>query len=132
MLETGLKGTKTLVVSPELTAARYGSGALEVFATPAMIALMEGTCQELVQPHLEAGRGTVGTGVCARHLGATPVGMQVRCEAVLTEIDRRRLTFEVKVYDEKELVGEGRHERFIIDNEKFFAKVQGKIGAVQQ
>ena len=58
--------------------------------------------------------------------------MQVRCEAVLTEIDRRRLTFEVKVYDEKELVGEGRHERFIIDNEKFFAKVQGKIGAVQQ
>ncbi|MBQ6622880.1 MAG: thioesterase family protein [Mogibacterium sp.] len=130
MLEIGMTGKKSLIVDYERTAARYGSGALEVYATPAMVALMEGTCQALVQPHLDEGKGTVGTEISVRHLAATPVGMQVTCEAELTEIDRRRLTFTVKVYDEKELVGEGKHERFIIDNEKFFSRVQSKIAAM--
>ncbi len=126
MLETGIKGKQTITVNHKQTAAFYGSGALEVFATPAMIALLEETAWKSVQPFLDAGLGTVGTRVDVRHLAATPLGMQVTCESELVEIDRRRLVFKVDVFDESGKIGEGTHERFIIQNDKFFAAANAK------
>lgn len=127
MIQTGITCKKKITVTPEMTAAAMGSGALEVLATPSMIALMEGTAQEAVQNLLEDGQGTVGTRIDVRHLAATPVGMEVTCTAEITEVDRRRIVFTVKAQDEKELIGEGTHERFVIDNEKFFAKCRHKL-----
>ncbi|MCI7123837.1 MAG: thioesterase family protein [Clostridia bacterium] len=127
MIQTGLTCKKKITVTPEMTAAAMGSGALEVLATPSMIALMEGTAQEAVQNLLEDGQGTVGTRIDVRHLAATPVGMEVTCTAEVTEVDRRRIVFTVKAKDEKEVIGEGIHERFVIDNEKFFAKCRQKL-----
>lgn len=127
MIQTGLTCKKKITVTPEMTAAAMGSGALEVLATPSMIALMEGTAQEAVQNLLEDGQGTVGTRIDVRHLAATPVGMEVTCTAEVTEVDRRRIDFTVKAKDEKEVIGEGIHERFVIDNEKFFAKCRQKL-----
>lgn len=127
MIQTGLTCKKKITVTPEMTAAAMGSGALEVLATPSMIALMEGTAQEAVQDLLEDGQGTVGTRIDVRHLAATPVGMEVTCTAEVTEVDRRRIVFTVKAKDEKEVIGEGIHERFVIDNEKFFAKCRQKL-----
>lgn len=127
MIQTGLTCKKKITVTPEMTAAAMGSGALEVLATPSMIALMEGTAQEAVQSLLEDGQGTVGTRIDVRHLAATPVGMEVTCTAEVTEVDRRRIVFTVKAKDEKEVIGEGIHERFVIDNEKFFAKYRQKL-----
>lgn len=127
MIQTGLTCKKKITVNPEMTAAAMGSGALEVLATPSMIALMEGTAQEAVQNLLEDGQGTVGTRIDVRHLAATPVGMEVTCTAEVTEVDRRRIVFTVKAKDEKEVIGEGIHERFVIDNEKFFAKCRQKL-----
>lgn len=127
MIQTGLTCKKMITVTPEMTAAAMGSGALEVLATPSMIALMEGTAQEAVQNLLEDGQGTVGTRIDVRHLAATPVGMEVTCTAEVTEVDRRRIVFTVKAKDEKEVIGEGIHERFVIDNEKFFAKCRQKL-----
>ncbi|MBQ6372443.1 MAG: thioesterase family protein [Oscillospiraceae bacterium] len=126
MLETGIKGCGEITVTPELTAKRFGSGALEVYATPAMIALAEETALKSVADRLEPGQGTVGTRVDIAHLAATPLGMKVRCETELIEIDRRRLVFSVAVYDEADKVAEGTHERFIIDNEKFMKKAETK------
>lgn len=127
MIQTGLTCKKKITVTPEMTAAAMGSGALEVLATPSMIALMEGAAQEAVQNLLEDGQGTVGTRIDVRHLAATPVGMEVTCTAEVTEVDRRRIVFTVKAKDEKEVIGEGIHERFVIDNEKFFAKCRQKL-----
>lgn len=127
MIQTGLTCKKKITVTPEMTASAMGSGALEVLATPSMIALMEGTAHEAVQNLLEDGQGTVGTRIDVRHLAATPVGMEVTCTAEVTEVDRRRIVFTVKAKDEKEVIGEGIHERFVIDNEKFFAKCRQKL-----
>ena len=126
MLQTGIKGKQTIVVTPAQTAAYYGSGALEVFATPAMVALLEETAWRSVQPYLEEGQATVGTRVDIRHLAATPLGGKVTCESELVEIDRRRLVFRVDVFDERTKVGEGTHERFIIQSEKFLAAAKAK------
>lgn len=127
MIQTGLTCKKKITVTPEMTAAAMGSGTLEVLATPSMIALMEGTAQEAVQSLLKDGQGTVGTRIDVHHLAATPVGMEVTCTAEVTEVDRRRIVFTVKAKDEKEVIGEGIHERFVIDNEKFFAKCRQKL-----
>ena len=125
-LEIGLKGAASVTVTPENTAAAMGSGALPVFATPSMIALMERAALESVQPFLPEGQGTVGTRLEVSHMAATPLGMEVRAEAELTEIDRRRLVFRVCAYAGDELIGEGRHERFIVDSERFLLKAQAK------
>lgn len=125
-MDIGLKGKQEQVVSDELTAAHVGSGLAPVFATPMMVALMEQTCAESVTPFLQEGESTVGTHIDISHCSATPVGLKVWCESELVEVDRRRLTFAVKAYDEAGLIGEGRHERFVIDNAKFMAKVNGK------
>ena len=113
-------------VTPEMSAARVGSGLVDVFATPMMIALVEKTCNESVLPFLDEGQGTVGTLVNVAHTAATPIGMRVWCESELVEVDRRRLVFKVKAFDECGAIGEGSHERFIIDTAKFIEKVRNK------
>ena len=122
-IETGVRGREVLTVRPEDTATRYGSGLVEVFATPAMVALMEKTCLNSVLAFLPAGFGTVGVKLDISHSSATPVGGTVTCTSLLTELDRRRLVFEVLAEDEKGEIGRGRHERFIIDTAKFMAKL---------
>lgn len=126
MLETGIKGEATETVTENNTAKAMGSGMLAVYATPAMIALIEKAACESVAPELEAGKGTVGTLLNVKHLASSPVGMKITAKTELTEIDRRKLTFTVEAYDEAGKIGEGVHERFIIDNEEFQKKADGK------
>ena len=126
-MDIGIKGYKEITVTKELTAISLGSGDLEVYATPAMIALMEETASESVKPGLEVGQGSVGTYIAIKHLAATPIGMRVRCESELVEVDGRRLVFNITAYDEKDKIGEGTHERFIISNDKFQSKVNSKL-----
>ena len=130
MVEKGIKGRLEETVTPEMSAARVGSGLVDVFATPMMIALVEKTCNESVLPYLDEGQGTVGTLVNVVHTAATPIGMRVWCESELVEVDRRRLVFSVKAFDECGPIGEGTHERFIIDTAKFAAKALGKVAPV--
>ena len=125
-LQTGIKGKHVWTVTSELTADKVGSGSVQVFATPMMVALIEKTCLLSVASCLEEGQGTVGTHINVSHTAATPVGMAVTAECELVEIDRRRLVFKVSVHDERGPVGEGTHERFIIDIQKFQAKTDGK------
>lgn len=125
-LEVGISAKKKLVVTEAMTAKEMGSGELPVYATPSMIALMENTAYQSVSDCLEAGQGTVGTLMNVKHLSATPVGMEVTCESKLIEIDRKRLVFEVRAFDEAGCIGEGTHERFIIDNRKFLEKAESK------
>ena len=120
----GLRHCETLVVEHKDTAAVYGSGALEVFATPAMIALMEKTCLMAVCDKVGEGNTTVGIAVNIKHLKASPVGATIRCEAELVEVDRRRLVFAVKCFEGENLIGEGIHERFVVESAKFMAKLQ--------
>ncbi|MBQ4410008.1 MAG: thioesterase [Firmicutes bacterium] len=127
MLRVGIKGNLERTVTQELTAEALGSGLLPVFATPAAVALAEETAWKSVAGELEEGQGTVGTLMELAHIAATPLGMKVRCETELVEVDRRKLVFTVKIYDEKEKVADGRHERFIIDNAKFLSKAEGKL-----
>ena len=122
-MEAGIKNEKSIVVTDEVTASKVGSGLLPVYATPSMIALVEGTCAESVQPYLAEGEGTVGVAVDIKHIAATPVGMTVRCESLLKEVNGKKLVFEVNVYDEKGLVGTGIHKRAIINNEAFMARL---------
>ena len=132
MLETGMKGHGEITVTDSLTAKRFGSGELEVYATPAMIALAEETALKSVADRLAPGQGTVGTRVDIAHLAATPLGMKVRCETELIGIDRRKLTFYVQIFDETDKIGEGTHERFVIDNEKFMKKAEAKALLVRR
>lgn len=126
MLEAGIKGRQEIVVTEANTAKALGSGTLEVFGTPAMIALMEFTALSSVAPYLEEGAGTVGTLLNVTHDAPTPLGMTVWCESELKEVDRRRLVFHVAAFDAAGKIGEGTHERFIIDNEKFQMKANKK------
>ena len=122
-IPAGVRGKEEMVVTFEDTAAKYGSGLVEVFATPAMVALMEKTCLTSVLSYLPEGYGTVGVKVDIVHGKATPIGMTVTCESNLLEVDRRRLVFELVARDEQGEIGSGRHERFIIDTKKFMAKL---------
>lgn len=125
-LQIGLKGRVDAKVDSSMTAKALRSGGLEVLATPIMIALMEEASLLSVRPELEAGTDTVGTNLNVSHLSATPVGMSVYAESELIEVDRRRLLFAVRAYDEAGLIGEGTHERFVVDMEKFIAKCEAK------
>ena len=126
MLETGIHGRAEAVVCEQNTARAMGSGDLPVFATPCMVALMEDASWRAVAPYLEEGQGTVGTKLSVSHDAATPMGMKVWAESTLTEIDGRRLVFEVRAYDERGQIGQGTHERFIIKKERFLQKAEGK------
>ena len=121
MLATGIQGEKKEQVTQENTALTMKSGALKVYATPAMIALMEQAAYTSV-----AGQGTVGTLMNVSHISATPVGMEVTAKSELVKVDGRKLVFHVEAYDERGKIGEGEHERFIIDNEKFQNKADNK------
>ncbi len=130
MIEKGIKGFGELTVNESNTAEALGSGSLAVLATPSMIALMEKTARLSVDPFLEEGQSTVGTLVNVKHLSATPVGMKVTCSTELVDIDRRRLVFHVECSDEKGIIGEGEHERYIIDAEKFMSKASAKLSEI--
>lgn len=122
MIKIGIKNRRETVSTQENSAERLGSGNVPVFATISMIGLMEKTCLESVLPFLEPAQDTVGVHVNVSHCKATPAGMKVWCESELVEIDRQRLIFRVAAYDEVGLIGEGTHERFIIDKERFISK----------
>ena len=127
MLQAGLSHEITFSVTPELSAKAVGSGTLEVLATPIMIARMEQAAWMAVAPALEAGSETVGTLMNVKHLSPTPLGMSVTCRAELVAVDNRRLVFQVTARDTQGIVGEGIHERDIIQNERFLAKAQKKL-----
>lgn len=121
--KTGAKGHKETTVTEDDTAKKIGSGLLDVFSTPSLVALMESTAQSSISDVLPCGYGTVGIEMNVKHIKATPVGMKVRCESVLTEVDRRKLTFKIEAYDEAGKIGEAVHSRFVIENEKFLKKI---------
>lgn len=127
MLTVGISNECVREVTLENTASALGSGMLEVFATPAMIALMEETCLKSVQAEMEEGWGTVGTEINIEHVSASPVGMQVRCVSKLVEVDGRKLVFDVQAFDNAGLVGQGTHVRFMVQNERFLQKAQRKL-----
>lgn len=125
-LQPGMTAEKNEQVTDNNTAIKYGSGGVAVYATPAMIGLMEGTCLAAVDPHLPAGMATVGTQLEVKHLAATPVGMTVRATATLTAVSGKKLTFTMEAFDDKEKIGEGTHQRYIIDLAKFLQKAAEK------
>ena len=126
ILKPGLEAQKTETVADRNTASAWGSGGLAVYATPAMITLMEAAALSAVDPHLPAGWSTVGTELNVRHLSATPLGMKVSAKAELISVDGRALSFNVEAFDEAGKIGEGTHSRFIVENIKFLAKTEGK------
>ena len=126
MLEAGIKGYQEMTVTAEDTAKVHKSGTLDVLATPRMAALMEETAWKSEAEHLDTGMGTVGIKLNLEHLAPTPVGMKVWCETVLKEVEGRKLSFDITVYDETGKIGEGSHERFIIEEAKFQSKADKK------
>jgi predicted thioesterase len=125
--QVGDKGHATLTVTADRTAAAMGVRGVEVFATPFMIGLMEDAAASVIAAHLPPGGSSVGTTVDVKHLAATPVGMTVRAEATLLETDGRRFLFAVEAWDDKEKIGEGRHERFAVpDLARFLARAMKK------
>jgi len=122
-LKPGIRKHFGMRVCIDDTAARYGSGLIEVFATPALVGLMESTAQLSVQPYLPEGYITLGIEINVKHLKATPVGMQIFCESTLTAIDGKKLWFDLKAWDEKGDIGTATHIRYIVDKEKFMKKL---------
>ena len=127
MLQPGLSLDLTFPVTPDLTAKAVGSGTLEVLATPVMIARMEQAAWTAVAPPLAEGEGTVGTLMNVQHLSPTPVGMEVTCRAELVRAEGRRLVFQVSAWDARGPVGQGSHERAVIQNQRFVEKAQSKL-----
>lgn len=127
MMEVGIKGQAEALVEQEDTAKVVGSGDLLVYATPCMVALMEGAAWQSVAPFLAEGESTVGTRMDVKHLSATPVGMEVRAESVLTAVDGRKLTFDIHAFDEAGEIGSAVHERVIIRAERFLEKTYDKL-----
>lgn len=123
----GLKGRAEAVVNDGNTAQSACSGALPVFGTPFMCALMEEASWKSIAPHLEEGQSTVGTRLEVSHDSATPVGMKVWAESEITQADGKRIVLKVAAYDEKGLIGQGVHERFIVTDERFLAKAARKL-----
>ena len=130
-LQPGVSGTVGRTVEEQHTATHVGSGQAAVLATPVMIAFMETAAMEAVQPFLPEGHTTVGVHVDVRHLAPTPMGMKVTARAELTKIEGRLLTFRVTVDDEKERVGEGAHQRAIIDVARFQERVRAKAASAR-
>jgi predicted thioesterase len=125
-LTPGLSGESEAQVSEADTAARWGSGLVPVYATPALVGLMENASVKAITPHLPAGKTSVGGRIDVRHQAATPIGMRVRARAELVEVDGKRLVFRVKAWDEVELIGEATHVRFVVDEARFVARAQAK------
>ncbi|HEX6006376.1 MAG TPA: thioesterase family protein [Burkholderiales bacterium] len=125
-LKVGMKHSLEWEVTENRCTTR---GDYKVFSTPSMTQFVEMTAQALAAPYLKPGQGQVGVSVNIRHLAPTPIGKKVRADAELVGIDRRRLTFRVKVFDDVEQVGEAEHERFVIDVDKYIERLRKKIGA---
>ena len=125
-LKISTRGEARTRVSDDNTAVKYGSGSVDVFGTPAMIALMEKAAINAVDCRLPDGCATVGTHLDVRHIAATPEGMNVTARAELTKIDGRKLIFRVEAFDEAEKIGEGTHQRFIIELDRFREKAGRK------
>ncbi len=125
-LVPGLTAEIEMTVTEADTASRWGSGLVPVFSTPALVGLMESAAVKALSGHLAPGQTTVGGHIDVRHLAATPVGMKVRARAELVAVEGRKLAFKVQAWDEVELIGEADHERFVIDEAKFIARVQVK------
>ena len=125
-IPVGAKGAAELIVTEDKTAAAIGSGSVQVFATPWMIAMMELSACNALAPYYEEGQSSVGTHLDVSHDAATPVGMKVRAEAEVIAVDRRKIALSVSAWDEAGLIGKGTHERFLIDAAKFIAKAESK------
>ena len=126
-IEIGTKGFAEALVEQEDTAKIVGSGDLLVYATPCMVALMEGAACESIAPFLAEGESSVGTMMNVAHTSATPVGMEVRAESVVTAVDGRKVSFEIIAYDEAGEIGRATHERFLIKAERFLEKTYDKL-----
>lgn len=120
----GATGEKTITVTENVTARAMGSGSLNVFATPAMIALMEAAACAAIEDRLAENQSSVGVEILVRHVAATPLGMQVRARAEVIEVDGRKITFTVQAWDNRELIGEGTHHRVLIDVERFMNRLR--------
>lgn len=123
----GMKGEVISVVEREDTAFEVGSGSLLVYATPCMVALMEGAACDAIESALEEGKTSVGTQLNISHISATPVGLEVRAVAEVTEVDKNTISFHVTAYDEAGKIGEGTHQRVIISSQRFLEKTYSKV-----
>lgn len=123
-LKEGISNEMTKIVGDSDSAANHGSGLLPVFATPAMIAFMEQTAHSSVGGFLPQGFTTVGIEINVKHMKATPMNMQVRCESVLTKVEGKRLYFSIRAFDETAQIGEATHIRYIVESEKFMSKIK--------
>ena len=123
-IDIGIEGRKQIVVTEEKLATAYCSGTLEVFATPAMIALMEQTAMDSVARHLAEGQSTVGTEVSIKHLKATLCGKTVHSTSKLIQVEGKKLVFEVEASDDKGLIGKGTHTRYVVNIEEFFNRIK--------
>ena len=126
-IKVGLKAEVSTVVEREDTALEVGSGSLLVYATPCMVALMEGAACEAITDCLSDTKTSVGTELNIKHLSATPVGLEVRAEAEVTAVEGNTITFQVTAYDEAGKIGEGTHKRVVISTQKFLDKVYDKL-----
>ena len=126
-ITVGMKGIAESVVEREDTAQEVGSGSLLVYATPCMVALMEGAACEAIAQALAEGQTTVGTALNIEHISATPVGLEVRAEATVTNVEGKVITFEVHAFDEAGEIGRGSHTRVVINSQKFLEKTYSKL-----
>jgi len=126
-ITVGMKGEVSTVVEREDTAKEVGSGSLLVYATPCMVALMEGAACEAIEEAMDETKTTVGTELNIQHISATPVGLEVRAEATVTAVEGKVLTFEIHAYDEAGEIGHGTHKRVIVPTQKFLEKAYNKL-----
>ena len=126
-LHPGLSGTVEIVVGEEHTAPRIGSGMVHVLATPVMINLMEAAALDAAEKLIPAGHQSLGIRLDVRHIAATPVGMRVRATAKIVKVEGRQIDFEVEAHDEKDLIGDGTHQRIVVNVERFDKRVQAKL-----
>lgn len=128
-LVPGLKGRASTQVVEALTAPVMGSGTVAVYATPAMVALMEAAAVACIEPHLAAGQASLGVRIDVEHVAATPPGLTVEATATLSAVDGRKLTFEIETRDSVDVIGRARHTRIIVDTARFLAKLHAKASA---
>jgi fluoroacetyl-CoA thioesterase len=128
-VKPGLTGSASLIVTDEHTAPRVGSGRVRVLATPVMINLIEAAALEAVEGLLPAGHQSLGTVLNVRHIAATPVGMRVTAQVEVVAVEGRTIRFRVEAHDERELIGDGTHERVVVNVAKFDLRVQRKVGS---
>ena len=126
-ITVGMKGEVSTLVEREDTAKEVGSGSLLVYATPCMVALMEGAACEAIANALDDTKTTVGTELNIQHLSATPVGQEVRAEAEVTAVEGKVITFALRAFDEAGEIGKGTHKRVIVNSQKFLDKAYGKL-----